>query len=356
MAADPISVFRQAIWLGGLLLLSACASTLQSAQKPGAAFIGPRLEGDRFVSFDGARLGLTRWDAQGGAPWAIVVALHGMNDYANAFHLLAPYLAGQGVTTLAFDQRGFGRSPNRGLWAPDALTIEDLRTLTALARRECKRCVVAVAGESMGGSLTLEAFASDRPPDADRVVLLAPGVWGFRTQPLVNRVALWLAYRLTPSKVYTPPRFVTDHISPTDNREELMAMGRDPLMIWGARSDTLYALVRTMQRGSDATASLHAPSLYLYGAHDQIVPKSAARVAVRRLPAGVRTAYYPEGWHLLTRDHAGPQVWADILAFLRDPAAPLPSGAAPIPTKLGETQPRQNPASASAGSPHPPHV
>ena len=40
-----------------------------------------------------------------------------------------------------------------------------------------------------------------------------------------------------------------------------------------------------------------------------------------------------KGWHLLTRDHQGPVVWADILAFLRDPAAPLPSGAPPIPRR-----------------------
>ena len=43
-------------------------------------------------------------------------------------------------------------------------------------------------------------------------------------------------------------------------------------------------------------------------------------------------AFYAAGHHLLTRDHQGPVVMADILAFLRDPQGPLPSGAPPIPT------------------------
>lgn len=320
----------------GLAMLAACAPTLQRAARPDAAFSGPRLDGATFVSFDGTRLGLTRWDAVDAsgarvAPWAVIVAVHGMNDYANAFHLAAPWWARQGVTTLAYDQRGFGRSPDRGIWAPDALTTEDLRTLVALARRRWPAAEIAVAGESLGGAVAIEAFASDRPPAADRLVLLAPAVWGWSSQPLAYRVALWLAARAVPGKVFTPPDWLTRHIAPSDNRAELIAMGRDPLMIWGARSDTLYGLVTTMQRASDEVGALRVPTLYLYGAHDEIIPRGAARRAVRRLPPTTRTAWYKDGWHLLTRDEDGPVVWRDVLAFLRAPAAPLPSGAPTIP-------------------------
>ena len=51
-------------------------------------------------------------------PWAVSIGLHGMDDYANAFHLAGPYWAKAGIVTLAYDQRGFGRSPGRGVWAP----------------------------------------------------------------------------------------------------------------------------------------------------------------------------------------------------------------------------------------------
>lgn len=311
--------------------LSACAPmAVQRAAQPPAGFQGPRLEADAVIAADGARLGLSTWNAAA-EPWAVIVAAHGMNDYANAFHIAAPRWAEQGVTTYAYDQRGFGRSPGRGIWAGDELMIDDLRTVTALARARYPKAIIAVVGESMGGSVAAAAFATDRPPAADRLVLLAPGVWGFNTQPLPYKTALWFAANVTASKIYTPPKFVTSRISPTDNREELIAMGRDRLMIWGARSDTLYGLVRLMGRAAREVGDDALPTLYLYGANDQIIPKRAAFRAVKRLQPSDRTAYYAAGHHLLTRDRQGAKVIGDVLAFLRDPGAPLPSGAPPIP-------------------------
>jgi alpha-beta hydrolase superfamily lysophospholipase len=320
--------------------VSACAPGLQQAQRPPVGFSGPRLESNVFVSFDGARLGLTRWDAVGAAPWAVIIGVHGMNDYANAFHLAGPDWARRGITTLAYDQRGFGRSPGRGLWAPEALSTEDLRTIVALARAQFPGAIIAVAGESLGGAVAIEAFASSRPPAADRLILLAPAVWGWSRQPPSYTAMLWLADHLDPGWVVTPPRFVTNKIMPTDNTAEMIAMGHDPQMIWGARVDALYGLVGAMQNAWREAGAVRVPTLFMYGARDQIIPKRAAFEAAARLPPGDRTAYYANGWHLLLRDIQAANVWADVAAFVRDPAAPLPSGAPPIPSpdRLGETE------------------
>jgi alpha-beta hydrolase superfamily lysophospholipase len=313
------------------LALAGCTPMLvQKAGAPPIGFQGPRLEQDAVVSFDGARLGLMRWAAKG-EPWAVIVGVHGMNDYSNAFHTAAPWWAEQGVTTLAYDQRGFGRSPNRGVWAGDALMQEDLRTVVALARQAYPHAIIAVAGESMGGAVAAEAFASNRPPAADRLVLLSPAVWGWSEQPLPYRTLLWFAANFTAARIYEPPSWLTRKIKPTDNREELIAMSRDPLMIWGARSDTLYGLVSMMGHAQAAMGLISAPTLYLYGAHDDIIPKHAAFDAARRLKASDRTAYYAAGYHLMMRDLQAPAVWRDVLAFIRDPSGPLPSAAPPIP-------------------------
>ena len=314
-----------------LICLGGCAPIVQQAGTPGAMFQGPRLEAEDFVSFDGARLAMKTWTPEGRDPWAVIVGLHGMNDYSNAFHLAAPAWAADGVATYAYDQRGFGRSPGRGVWAGDTLMTEDLRTLTVLLRQRYPNAIIAVAGESMGAAVAIEAFASNRPPAADRLVLVSPAVWGWSNQPLPYATTLWLVAHTARSWVVTPPDFLVSHVQPSDNREELIRMGRDPAMIWGARSDTLYGLVGTMQHAQHQLGLVKAPTLYLAGAHDKIIPKAPHLEAARRLKPTDRSAWYANGWHLLLVDHQAPVVWGDIESFIRDPAAPLPSGAPIIP-------------------------
>ncbi|HEY2660598.1 MAG TPA: alpha/beta fold hydrolase [Caulobacteraceae bacterium] len=324
-----IRVFLSA--MAALFLLGACAPLVQQAGRPDLTFAGPRIEDHDFVSFDGARLGLQTWSPEAGEPWAVIVGLHGMNDYSNAFRLAGPYWANDGIATLAYDQRGFGASPNRGVWAGQDLMEEDLRTLVVLARQRYPHAVIAVAGESMGAAVAIAAFASDRPPGADRLILVSPAVWGWSSQPLPNSAALWLVAHVDGGLVLNPPRFLAGAIRASDNTEELIHMGRDPLMIWGARTDTLYGLVDLMQIASREAGATRTPALYLAGAHDQIIPLPAHYKAARRLTASDRSALYPNGWHLLLVDHQAEIVWRDMEAYIRDPAAPIPSQTPPIP-------------------------
>lgn len=325
---------RSALALIGAALAGACAPLAQRAFKPGPDFGGPAFLGDRFISFDGAALGLTVWAAEG-EPWAVIVGLHGMDDYANAFHMAAPYWAKRGIATYAFDQRGFGRSPGRGVWAGEALMTEDLRAACAAARARHPRAIVAVAGESMGGAVAIAAFASDRPPTADRLILLSPAVWGFSQQPLSYSASLWVASHLLPAYVAQPPSFIAKRIWASDNVRELVAMGRDPLMIWGSRFDTLYGLVGLMETAwRDVDKLGRVPTAYMYGAHDQIIPPSAAISAAARLRPPGRTLYYADGWHLLLRDLQAQTVWRDCEAFIRDPEGPPPSGAPAMPNTV----------------------
>jgi alpha-beta hydrolase superfamily lysophospholipase len=321
-------MIRALALLSALCLLGACAPVVQKAARPPIGFSGPRLEAHRFISFDGAPLGLSSWNARG-EPWAVIIGLHGMNDYGAAFWTAGPWWAEQGVTTYAYDQRGFGRSPERGVWGGEPLMTEDLRTLCALVRKQHPHALIAVVGESMGGAVAVDAFASPRPPDADRLVLLAPAVWGWSNQPAVYRVALWFGAHLFGGHKLEPPTIVTEHIQASDNLPELRRMGRDPLMIWGTRPDTIYGLVNLMEHANRRMGEVRAPLLYLYGRHDEIIPEAATRSAVARLSASARTGYYPDGWHILLRDYEGRTVWNDILAFVKDPAAPLPSGVGP---------------------------
>lgn len=321
---------RRLFLLAASAAVTGCAPMVQMAGAPELGFSGPRLEDETFVSFDGARMGLKRW-LPAGEPAVVVAALHGMNDYSNAFHFAAPVWAGRGIATYAFDQRGFGRSPGRGIWAGEALMTEDLRVFVGLLRLRHPGAAVVVAGESMGGAVAIAAFASARPPAADRLVLLAPAVWGWASQPLPYKTALWFTAHLAGETVLKPPGWVTDRVHPSDNIEELIAMGRDPMLIWGARNDTLYGLVDLMQSAWEGTGRIKVPVGYFYGANDEVIPKTPTFQAASRLKATDRTAYYERGYHLLTRDHQRAVVIGDIERFILDPAAALPSAAPPIP-------------------------
>lgn len=317
---------------------------VQRAGRPALGFDGPRLEPDALVCVDGVRLPLQVWPATDAAgapvkPWAVIVGLHGMNDYAQGFHLPGAYWASQGVTTYAYDQRGFGRAPDRGVWGGQALMEEDVRTATTLVRARHPGIPVAVVGESMGGAVAITAFASDRPPAADRVILASPAVWGWRDQGPPASAALWLTAHVVPAYRMEAPEWLAKKIFASDNMDELRRMGLDDHMIFATRVDTVYGLVRLMQQAQLHIGEVRVPTLFQYGAHDEIIPKSAAFRAARRLHANERSAYYSDGWHLLLRDLHRQLVLDDALAFIRDPTATLPSGAPPIPGAPGTSKP-----------------
>lgn len=311
--------------------VSACAPTVQQALSISPDFTGAHFADDAFVSFDGARLGLSKWlPPEDQAPWAVVIGLHGMNDYANTYYMAGPYWAQRGIATYAYDARGFGRSPNRGDWGGQALMTEDLRTACRLARRMHPDAVLAVVGESMGGATAIATFGDAGAPTIDRLVLAAPAVWGWSELPDAYAMTLWLGAHTMPRRAVTPPRNVTRRIQASDNIEMLRALGRDRNMIFETRVDALYGLVNLMETASERVAALRMPTAYLYGAHDQIIPRRSAERAAVALPPGARTALYPNGWHMLLRDLQAPIVFADIEAFLRDSAAPFPSAAPPF--------------------------
>lgn len=329
-------MMRWAIAIGLMLFLAGCATPfVQPALTPPAGFGGPRIDPDAFVVDDGARLPYRLW-APTSEPWAVIVALHGMNDYSAAFRLAGPWWAEHGIATYAYDQRGFGRAPGRGEWAGEARMVEDLRTVTALVRARYPHARIAVVGESMGGSVTISAFASDRPPDAEQAILLAPGVWGWSSQSPQNRAALWVTARLMGSLAVTPPEWAVRNIRASDNLAELAASGNDPMFIRATRFDAVYGLVGLMESASRKLGRTRVPTAMLYGAHDQIVERGPMKRALQRMgdAPNLRTAWYPDGWHLLNRDLHAEVVHRDVEALLRDPNGPLPSRAPEVLPQL----------------------
>ena len=88
------------------MLLFACAPKLQPL---GPVVTAPSFGNDRLVMDDGVGLPLRHWPAEGKTK-AVVLAIHGFNDYSHAFEEPAEDWAKEGIATYAFDQRGFGHT------------------------------------------------------------------------------------------------------------------------------------------------------------------------------------------------------------------------------------------------------
>jgi len=305
-------VFRKCIAPVLGLFLAACAAvTAPPGTQPGAA----RLENAFFTARDGLRLPMREWNAEG-EPRAVILALHGMSDYSNAFDGPGKQWAKAGITTLAFDQRGFGAGPNTGLWGGNDVMRRDLADFAAVARTRFPGVPIFGLGESMGGAVLLSALADPHPPQLDGVILVAPAVWSRSDMPLLYRVALFAAAHAWPGLILSnnaASRVIT--IYPSDNIEMLRALARDPLFQKKTRADALFGLVNLMDEARAAPARITVtppPILLLTGLKDMIIPRAPTDGVIADLGARAQVRRYDQGYHMLLRDLEGPQVNQDV--------------------------------------------
>ena len=314
--------------LAAALLLGACAAPPLSPPPAPPGSLAPRLTATEFVADDGAALPLRAWRPEGETK-AVILALHGFNDYSSAFAEPAEDWTKLGIATYAYDQRGFGEAPNRGGWVGAQRLALDVQEVSALLRARYPGRPLVILGESMGGAIAIVAATGAEgtpPPAADALVVVAPAVWGRSSMTALERAALWLADGVVPGMTLTGEGL---HIKPSDNTEMLRALSRDPLVIKATRVAAIKGLVDLMDDAAAAAPHLRAPMLFLYGDRDEVIPKEPTRRFLAALPADEqrRVAFYPNGYHMLLRDLDASLVRKDVAAWLADRDGPLPSGA-----------------------------
>lgn len=358
---------RPALALGLIALaLSACAPLQQAALAP-AELPKPGFSENGFTSFDGARLGLDVYPARApstGAgpcdsgkglnlatpastcaaasaiyaiePDVVIIAVHGMNDYAGAFKGAGAWWSAHGATVYAYDQRGFGRSPGWMIWPQPEVMREDLDAAVEAARHAHPKARIAVVGESMGAAVAITAFAEPSAPKADALILSGPGLWGWNALPWFYSLSLWVSSHVRPDWIVVPPEGV--HIVATDNNAKLREMWFNPLVQKSNRIDSVYGVVSMMDEADQKIANLpeDVPTLLLRGAKDEVIPEEGVRHATLKMSPHIRTAFYAKGYHMLMNDLQAETVWRDILAFARKPESPLPSAAPPLPWLAGK--------------------
>ena len=291
-------------------MLAAC---VPAVAPEGLTPSSPAIESDAFVTRDGLRLPLRHWNAA--QPKALIVALHGMSDYSEAFDMPGPWWAAHGVTVYAYDQRGFGRSPDPGIWAGADVMRGDLDDFVDAVHAKYPNLPVYALGESMGGAVVLSSLASNAPPHVAGVILVAPAVWSRGDMPFYYGTALWVGAHTFP---YAHLSGEGLNILPSDNFPILRKLAHDPVYQHDARIDQVYGLADLMDQAKSAPERMteDPPILFLYGEKDQVIPRGPTETVKAALGPRATVIRYPDGYHMLLRDLEGERVWNDVLSWI----------------------------------------
>ena len=102
-----------------------------------------------------------------------ILMVHGLNDSPACFRVIAPLLANSGYFCKAIRLTGFAEPTPKYALATQEQWLEQIDSELKQLRQAHKR--VYIVAHSLGGALCMQHLM-DHPADADRIVLLAPGV------------------------------------------------------------------------------------------------------------------------------------------------------------------------------------
>ncbi len=316
--------------LAGLLLFSTLIGCVPLIHPPGEKVTQARLNQKVYITEDGVFLPVKHWLPKTD-PDAIVVALHGFNDYSEFFQAAGQYLSERGIACFAYDQRGFGASTHWGLWAGSTTYSTDLITFVNLLKHHYPNHPIYLLGESMGGAVILNTLSQLNSSFVTGTILVAPAVWARSTMPWYQTSLLWALAHSFPSMTLTGRGL---KIMASDNIDMLRALGKDPKVIKATRVEAIYGLSDLMDKAFNSAEHQHGNTLLLYGEKDEIIPKKATYTFLQKLLANETSdssqntvAFYHKGYHMLLRDKQAPTVWQDIATWISKKPNQLPSGA-----------------------------
>lgn len=313
-------LFISAVLLVTLFLVSACTPRVNY---PGQLVLEPKIKNSHFFAGDGVMLPVRSWLPTDDQVTAVIVGVHGFNDYSNSFAMPGSYLTRYGIAFYAYDQRGFGGAPLRGLWSGVDAYKNDLSSFVHEIRKLHPDVPHYIMGESMGGAVTIVTLTGDNPPPVDGVILVAPAVWGRETMPWYQRWLLAVSSHTFPWMELSGSWL---DIAPSDNLEMRRSLHNDPHVIKGTRVDAMYGLTNLMDEALAQADKLQVPVLVQYGKKDQVIPREPMLVMLGKMPATTRSAFYEQGYHMLLRDLYREKPLIDIATWIADHNRPLPYG------------------------------
>ncbi|GBH26241.1 alpha/beta hydrolase [Burkholderia vietnamiensis] len=294
---------------------AAAAAAAIAAGDPAAC---PPARMGRLRTADGLELASYRWPAADGSapPRATVALVHGLAEHAGRYARLAARLNAAGISVLAIDLRGHGRSPGKRAWVErfddylndaDALVAEAARGNTPLF----------LMGHSMGGAIAA-LYAIERLPASGHtlagLVLSSPALAPGRAVPR------WmLAMSRFISRVW--PSFPAIRI-------DAALLSRDPAIVAANRADPPVhhdavparpgaAPLDAMARIERGRGALRGPVLVYHGTSDKLTEPDGSRAFGAHVGSPDRTlTLYEGGFHETMNDLERERVIDALIAWI----------------------------------------
>jgi len=223
-----------------------------------------------------------RWDPEG-EPRRIVQIVHGYAEHGGRYAHVAAALNKRGAVVYADDHIGHGRSDGeRGLITDFRHVVEDLHTLSGIARSGHPGIPLLLVGHSMGGLLSARV-AQSWPAEVGGVAFCGSviGDWDWARQVLTEPKLPHVPY--DPAAISRDPAVGASYAA-------------DPLVYHGQYQRALLeAEVAALDRYHEAIDQLTMPILYMHGTDDPFVPYERSLEAVRNMPTNDATIHILEG-------------------------------------------------------------
>lgn len=241
----------------------------------------------------------------------IIIALHGLNDYAMSFDAAAEAWAKRGICTYALNQQGFGvhQSPR---WPGDMVLVRDVHSVMERVRAHHSGVPICLLGESIGAAVAVLATTIDDGIPPAGLILSAPAIRPKNAIPLYQRAAGWFIARFIPNLTVSRNIMASDA---TDNIAQLRKMNDDANISDHIRLATFVGVGRLMAAAYLRLFRVTVPTLILRGERDKIIPPvDISRVfnALSKSQSDVDLINYPAGYHLLFRDLQAQKVIDDV--------------------------------------------
>lgn len=290
---------------------------------------------------DGNRLFVHRWH-NAAAPRAVLMIAHGMAEHGARYARLAEALVADGIEVYALDQRGHGRSAERGLLGHYAESngwskvVGDLATLNHHIRRQHPQAPIFLLAHSMGSYIG-QAYLMQHSCSLQGVILSGSNYQSPALYKVAELVARFERWRLGPqgrSRLIDFLSFGSFNKAFKPNRTAFDWLSRDPDEVDKYVNDPLCGFVCTTQLWCDLVQGLQQiaaphnlaqidsdlPLLVIGGAQDPVSEgKRLADLAAALRCAGLRDVelkLYPEARHELLNESNRDEVTTHLREWL----------------------------------------